>query len=333
MRFPWVFIVLALAATGVSSCEGIERDVPSERVVLRIDSFYGGSKAAASYEKSISTLDVLVFRSVDGMLDAYGRAEGQQVTVDVAKGVSLDYYVVANAPAGALRFTDRDTFLSGISEYSDNAGSTFLFEGHGTKVFSREEQTESVSLDRYACKVQVDDVKFSFMDTGIGHNEVVMKRVFLVNVCGTEPWSREANTGSRWYNPMAFDSSLSEALVSSFCKDIDREVTSSEPVSVDATLYCYPNPTDNAVTSLSNPQWSVRDTRVVIEVLIGGVSNYYPINIPAMESNRCYHICNVNLIGQGSGSPDILVSRNAISYTVTVNKWGEEEKDIIMGED
>ena len=321
--------MILLAGLLFSSCEGVAPVREGrEDVRVVIDAFcIQAPVKAPSAEDAVNTLDVLVFRE-DGTLEAHARAAGQTVTVKVAARIPLEYYVIANAPKGSFdTYADISSFREGLVSLSDNA-SAFVMRGHGSHVFSGEEENLEVRLDRYVSKVLLDNIVPEFMDTDLAKAGVSLAGVFLVNAVGTTPWSGVPSAGELWYNRMALDGSLDDDIAGMLITPHDIVITTADPLAVNDALYCCPNPTDNGVTSLETPQWCARDTRLVIDLLIGGVHNYYPIDIPAMQGNKCYRVKNATLIGPGSSSPDIPVTRTGIRYTIDVAEWGKEYIDI-----
>lgn len=321
-------IVILPALLLAVACSQKTEPVSPTKVNVFVDTYCSTKAGTAAQE--INTLDVLVFRHDGGMLDGHKRAEGRALSLSVTSDVEMDYYVIANAPANVLDvYRNQAEFLAGLSQFDGLAGG-FLFEGHGSTVF-HENATVEVQLSRYACKVQLDNIRCSFLSTGMTVSEVLLTGVYLINVNGTEPWSRTATAGDLWYNKLGRDTSLPSSLQECLYVKHNTAITDADAVEVTDVLYCYPNPTDNDVTSKDTPQWSVRDTRLVIELSIDGVANYYPIEIPGMLSNRYYHIKDVDLIGQGSSSPDIDVERTGIRFAVTVNEWTDnEDTDLTM---
>lgn len=308
-----------------------EQLLKENRISVRVDTYCTQTKAGTASDEVINTLDILVFRSNDSVLDAYTRVSGNTGAISVTAGMGLDYYIVANAPVNVLSsYLRKSSFLSDITTFSGISDAGFLFLGEGTGTFDGENNNVDVELNRYACKIGIDNIIPAFMDTDLGDNDVVFTRSYLINVNGTEPWSRTAAAGEVWYSKMAFDTSLSSGLKKAFLKERNVPVVSSDSISANDVFYCFPNPTDNDVTSATAPEWSIRNTRLVLEFSIGGNLNYYPIDVPAMESNKFYHITNVTLIGPGSSSPDIPVERQSITYTIEVNPWGSESQDIVM---
>ena len=101
-------------------------------------------------------------------------------------------------------------------------------------------------------------------------------------------------------------------------------IPDSRPMTLDCALYCMPNPTDNGLNSSNSPSWSPRNTRVAVELKVDGQSNWYPVDLPAMECNRHYVIDGMTINGPGSQGPDYPVTRSGLSFSVSVSPWGEE---------
>ena len=146
-----------------------------------------------------------------------------------------------------------------------------------------------------------------------------------MNAVGSTPWSGTPTAGPLWYNRGEVDPALGpperDMLVCGFGS---RGIPDSRPTTLDCALYCMPNPTDNGLNSLNSPSWSPRNTRVAIELTVDGESNWYPVDLPAMECNRHYRIDDVTILGPGSQGPDYPVTRSEVTFTVSVAPWGEE---------
>ena len=325
------YTLLLFAAVILAGCtDKMDAYSPERNVKVVIDAYCVKmpQKSILFSEDAVNTLDVLIFRE-EGALEAYRRSNGRTVSVEVSAGIPLEYYVVANAPAGVLEhFADKSSFLDGAVFLADNT-EAFVMSGSGKHTFSGETESLDVNLDRYVSKIRLDSITPEFMDGLSESVSVMLNSVFLVNVSAEGHWDRIPFAGDLWYNKMTkedLETNMENMLEASH----GTSITDSTPLSLTDVFYCMPNPTDNDVTSLHTPQWSARDTRLVIDILIGGVHNYYPINIPGMSGNKCYRIKNAILIGPGSSSPDILVERVGIKYSIEVADWGDESMDIVM---
>ena len=82
-------------------------------------------------------------------------------------------------------------------------------------------------------------------------------------------------------------------------------------------LYGYPNAAPQSTDD------RIRDwvTRLVVELEINGVTSYYPIGIPDMESNRCYTIHRLDILRAGSPDPDHYVTTKDIDLDLQVAGW------------
>jgi hypothetical protein len=61
-----------------------------------------------------------------------------------------------------------------------------------------------------------------------------------------------------------------------------------------------------------------------VELLVGGRSHWYPVDLPAMEVNTHYQLSGLTLLGPGSEGPDIPVSRAEAVFSVSVEPWGTQ---------
>ena len=85
-----------------------------------------------------------------------------------------------------------------------------------------------------------------------------------------------------------------------------------------------PNPTSNSVNSVNAPDWSIRNTRIAVELLIDGVSNWYPVDLVEMACNVHYVINSLTVMGPGSQGPDYPVVREDVNFTLFVMPWSDE---------
>ena len=82
-------------------------------------------------------------------------------------------------------------------------------------------------------------------------------------------------------------------------------------------LYGYPNAAPQSADDRTR-DWV---TRLVVELEIDGVTSYYPIGIPDMESNRCYIIRRLDILRAGSPNPDHYVTTKDIDLEMQVADW------------
>lgn len=95
---------------------------------------------------------------------------------------------------------------------------------------------------------------------------------------------------------------------------------------VEGALYAYPNPTESRFENGiyigdEAGEWSIRPTRLVIETTLDGTKYYYPITLPALESNKTYEIENLVITRPGSDDPDIPVVVYDVPFKISILGW------------
>lgn len=319
------------AAALVAACSRTE--LPEEResresVSFVVSGFVPTRAAVTASEDRVVSLDVIAFRQDNGQVDVSGRVEAEgsgtvgSVIAELSSGVPVDWYVVANAPEGAVSAcASKAAFLAGVTTLTQGIRSTLVMMGHGSLPGVPQSGSVPVSLDRYACKVTIQSVAVEWQDA-FNMGSVSVGRIALVNVVGSTPWSGTPAGGDLWYNKAGLEAGLPAAVEDMLVKDYGGlSVASSSPVDVESPLYCMPNPVVNNDNAKNTGHWTPRTTRLAVELLIGGVSNWYPVDLGSMLPNRHYLIRKLTVTGPGSAGPDYPVERSDIRFTVMVVDW------------
>ena len=298
------------------------------------------SKVMVGDERAISSLDMLAFRQDNGILDAHARQTGSglsEVIADVTADVPLHWHVVANAATGALdAFTTEDAFLSGTAPLSVNTRDAFVMHASGSLTAQRSVTNQiDAALDRYVSKVNVGAVRMEWEEAYALPGDVTLEKVALINVPSASFWAGPAATSAPWFNRMGIDAALSEAERSLLVKDCDgAALPLNADIALDQAFYTVPNPlTGPSPEADAATAWSPRGAKLVLEVTIGGVSNWYPIALPAMEANHQYIIERIILRGPGATTPDGAIVRERVDFTLEVLPWGETESEINFDND
>ena len=325
MKIVKNIILFSLGLLAVACGKQPAQSVPAERINVVFRALTPSTKSVADDETNIVTLDALAFRS-DGRLDSYARMAGDEITLSVTKGQSLSWWVVANAPEHALDgIATEDALNDLVSFLTDNASDALLMTGRGSGTYSGATQSVAVALTRHVSKVSIGKLTASFLGTGeMSSATMTLDAVYLVNACGTVKYNLTP-VAETWYNRLALDEALAEPVKGFLWEDGGARVLSSSTAVLDMFFYACPNPTDNGRTLSTDPVWSPRNTRLVLETSIDGVKNYYPVTLPSMRCNYEYRIEEVELLGFGSTSPDTPVVREGMKWSVVVNPWGSEE--------
>lgn len=329
-RFGTAFLVGVVALGLLCSCEKDRGTAADGRARV---SFVVGTPstraAVTAHEDEVRSLDVLVFRADDGSLDVHERLTGNGltgITAEVTAGVPMHWHVVANAPEDALDgFVSEERMLGSVTFFMDGTTSSLVMHAGGDVTVRAEgNQPVCAVLDRYTCKVTVESLSVKWIDSFTTPPVVSLERIVLVNAVGSTPWSAVPAAGDVWYNKMGVDSSLGAFEKDMLVKEYgSRSIGSSAPVDVASPLYCMPNPISNSWNSVNAPSWSPRNTRVAVELKVDGMSNWYPVDLPAMQCNRHYLLKGFTVSGPGSDSPDKPVSRDDVAFSVEILPWGE----------
>lgn len=322
--------LLLAALSPLAACGGLGDPAACARRTVVFELSGPHTRAAVTArEADVTSLDLLVYRVSDGSRDCAVRVAGQDVSsvsASLTAGRELHYYVIANAPEGVLdAYGDESSLLSGVTLLTHGGDKGLVMWGSGSLTVGEESTSISVNLKRYACKVSLESVSVQYPEYLAAGADVRVGRVVLVNVTGSTPWSGEPACGTLWYNRGGVEADLPPLVEDMTVARFNAAVRDSGPVQLDAALYCMPNPTDNHVDGQNAPEWSIRDTRVALELVVGGVSNWYPLDLPAMRCNKNYVIERLTILGPGSDSPDIPVSVAGVEFSMSITPWSDVE--------
>jgi hypothetical protein len=329
---PGVVLLLLAACEQIPAAP--ERTSPRKEVTFVVEPALFRSDDNSG-EEVVRSLDVLVFRSADGIIDAYSRLDAPEggalrsISADVSVGTALDWWVVANAPEGALSsIVLEESFLEETTLLSDGSTDHLVMHGSGSLPCPQAESV-AVSLDRYCCKVTLGEVSVDW-DDAFALGSVLLGRVALINVVGSVPYSGVPTAGDPWHNRMGPDGCESAVIRDLTVKDWGGVALSRGiALGVASSLYCMPNPLSAEEDALTEADWSPRCTRLVVELLIGGVPNWYPVTLPGMRGNTHYLINRLTVRGPGADAPDRPVVRTGLDYTVSVTPW--EDRTVPVG--
>ena len=70
---------------------------------------------------------------------------------------------------------------------------------------------------------------------------------------------------------------------------------------------------------LKNPE---KPAYMVIHTRLGATEYYYTVELPQMESNKCYNV-SLTVTMPGSMTPDVPVQKEDAVFSVVVSDWAE----------
>ncbi len=334
------FLLFAFFVAALCGCNKEAVQPSTTKVSFIVDVMGTKGAVSAAGETNVLSLDLLAFRVADGQLDAYARnTASDRIEVSLSVGEPLHWYVVANVPEGTLSgFSSEAAFLAARTRLDATTAASMVMHADGENTFSATGGTpvevDGVVMDRYACKVSVTDATVEWVESFDPKPSCVIDRVVLVNVRGDVPYSGTptAAAGDLWYNKSSDDSHtgiLSGMLAWTGSVSVTSGLRSFD---VDAELYAMPNASAGTQTAIDTP-WAPRRTRIAVRATIGGVSQWYPVDLPAMAGNCHYVVSNLVIRGPGTLTPDAAISRTNVSFTVSVAEWGSESKEVVFPTD
>lgn len=331
--------ILLVLCAGCGKSGGEDTADGASRVAVSFVTLPVETKAGAvtdAGEAAVNSLDLLAFRSESGLLDCYAHASGNGTTTVNARltaGESLDWYLVANAPVSAnlASFSTRSAFLAAKTTLQQTTSSTMVMHASGTSLFSRTTTGEPVEvngieLTRYACKVSLSSIAVEWLNAFDSAPSCTLDRAILVNARGDCAWSGtpSALAGDLWYNCSEDDTPA--GFLGSLLSWSGSLPLNAAGVSTNVALYAMPNASSGDGKAGDTP-WSPRRTRLCLRLTIGGIPQWYPVDLPSMQGNTHYVVTDLTIMGPGTASPDMGVDRTTVMFQVSVAAWDTNEID------
>ena len=251
-------------------------------------------------EAKVNNLQIFVFRGDD--LDAYASVDNaKELTLSCTAG-EREVYALANAPDYSA-VPGKASLLAKVSELSANSLTNFEMVG-SKSVTLPQASTVSIDVNRIASRVVLKKITRNFTSEALQTLDFTVDAIYLINVAGNTSYDL-TKAPAAWYNLAKNNNELASLLYDAPASAVANG-QSYIPVH---TFYVYPN------------DLSVNTTRLVIETTLGTTKYYYPINLPAMESNKSYEIEEVIITRPGSDNPDEPVSFADASFSINVIDW------------
>ena len=268
-------------------------------------------------ENAVNSVQVFIYK--DGVLESSTSQTGVLARIKVRIGDDKDIYVVTNAPdiPTASAGTPAD-LMNHPTTLGSNLVNNFVMTGH-TTVTVYKPMSVTVPVTRMAAKIQLDHIILDTSSSLLAHETLVLKDLYLINVAGSVDLEA-ATAPSLWLNQRGWQGD-----VKMLCYEDLNSISLTSSHDVRHTFYCYPNATTHA-DDTDDPVWSPRETRLVLRVgttHFGDV--YYPLSIPAIERNHCYHYDYIRLKGLGSESEDHIFADEELEFSVSVTASWEED--------
>ena len=273
---------------------------PCELTVGICGSMTKATAVTKENEAKVNNLQVFVFRGDD--LDAYASVDNaMELTLSCTAGERVVYALV-NAPDYSA-VPGKAALLAKVSELSANSLTNFEMVGSKSVTLPQSEKV-SIDVNRIASRVVLKKVTRNFTSAALQSLDFTVDAIYIINVAGNTSYDLTAAPAA-WYNVAKYNSELAALMHD----PVDSKIVNGQSYGTQHAFYSYPNDATS------------KTTRLVIETTLGTTKYYYPINLPAMESNKSYEIAEVTITRPGSDDPDVPVSFEDATFSINVIDW------------
>ena len=306
------------------SCEKIPSTTVSEGLVqIKFNVYSANSTKSASltHRDVINSLDIFVFKAETGELISYDNIKGESISLYLQRGVLHDICFIANAPKNSFDnikyYAELETSVSNLIDNHE----AYVMQGKESRMFLNDGNL-NVEISRLCSKITVDAITPKFMETAISQQHVVLKRMFLMHSSPVISYFGGKCISDVLYNDLGFDTSLDTKIQNLISYGYDKIIVDSSKLDLNTSLLTY---------SIDESDLIVSQTKLVLEVEIAGIPNYYTAQLPRLQPNHEYLIENIKLLGFGSNIPGELIDRVDVTVNIIVNSWGGVvDKDAVM---
>lgn len=267
----------------------------------------------ADFDEDHSEVASIQFLVFDGeVLDAYKKVTSGLSTSITVKTGEKTVWAVVNAPD--ISNVTTLTQLKDVSSTLLNNASNFVMVGYNTGTVPSEDPIE-IEVKRIVSRVVVKKVTAAFTNPAYASMSCKLVKMFLINAPGDINLEL-TSAPTTWYAQRAYEavSGLTDFLSTSG----GNHELNTAAFDTDCYHYCYPNPT---TADSQSSTWSARHTRMVIEVLLGSETFYYPVTLPVLEPGKSYEIENLTITRKGSSNPDQPISLSDATFEISVKPW------------
>lgn len=318
----YFFLAAAAAVACLTSCNkdviqtNHEQMGETAEITVRLPPL--ATKAASSLtdtEATVKSLQVYVFNANGTKLESYARSNSSEVSINVALGEKTIAAVVNSADI--VDVTNLAALKAKVSPLEANSTEDgFVMFGEAKKTVSANERV-TIDVTRLVSRVVISKITNGIDIPQYAGQDLKVKGIYLVNAVG------KTNLGST-YTPVAGDFLNQFELKDGQTALLGGRFT---PVSIaksasytqEKRMYCCPNP---VATDSQSTTWSMRFTRLVVEVEFAGETLYYPITFDKkLAAGSSYEIEELKITRPGSTRPDDPLVIGSVTYTVKVNPW------------
>lgn len=313
-----VFVALILAP----AFTGCQKDVvnnhepdPEGRVTLTVSVPIDETKVYSDGDEAlINNIQVFLFDE-DGVIEDYVTQSTPDIKLSASMGRKT-LIVLVNAPDYS-NIHELQTLLGKSSLLVDNAVNSFVMEGQKIlDIMSTNAFAITVPVTRKVAKVKLNSLNVAIDIPQYSSLPFKVSSVYLINVPAEMPYFQTV-TPLSWLNKQMLVPEDDHALIYDDMNDF--QVTEDTPYQTQNVFYCYPN---NVSNDSFSSDWTPRNTRLVVEALIGDKTYYYPVTLPTLKMNMIYNV-NLTITRLGAESPDSKIELCNSGFEISVESWGQ----------
>ena len=303
------FVLAAVACCACSKGVTSSLDVKDEVVELNFSVPVAATKVSgAVVEDAVKSLQVFVF-GADGQVQSSGSANQNSLTLTCTTG-EKSIAAIMNSPA-VTGINNIDQLNSSMSEFENNSVGSFVMTGLEGVTLTASGSVE-VPVSRLVSKVTLSSVTRLFKLAQHQEMEFEVTSAFLTNVPEQIGYF-QSQQSSQLINEGETDmTAIIEASGELLYDEFNIPIAQGETESIGNFLYCYPN-------LLTNPE---KPAYLVVETRLGDGVYYYSVELPQMESNKCYNV-SLTVTMPGNLTPNTPVEKGNAEFSVVVSDWEE----------
>ena len=259
--------------------------------------------SVSNHGPDIKNLSLFAFRKSDGMLEGASNSSRDSVSIRLVSGREYNLYLLANAPKDfSDSISQENEYLRERTSLSENDPSSPLLFCSNLS-YKAPEQEPVLELKRFLCRISIGSISVEW-PTG---TPCTIETIMLINACESTPLSGIPDgMGPRLNCPGAEDA-LDDSVRDKLVWEGITRINDCSEVILDREFFSMPDPYGK--------------TSLAVRINIAGCDNWYPVSLPQMDCNHDYRINCIVIKGPGSEGPGEDVSRESVSYVISVQPW------------
>ena len=265
-------------------------------------------------------------------------SNGSNISVSITPGTYQVCAVVNYANSGSNAFntsstiSSKSTLESKVSYLADNAYNSLFMYGSAQFTFTAGSNgTKQIPVTRLVSRLGVSKVTVNMAKPSDAAQTFILKGIYATNVAARCTFGSDYGSSNTYLRPsnmynafgwMGSSSITSPAAPTALLGEPSINATISNGSSHTTAHYMYVYPNASTSDSHSSSTSTVRNTRIVIEATLGGVTYYYLIPVPGIVRNNTYTASQVTITGPGALDPELDSPAGlTVTFDTNIQDW------------